>query len=93
MWWKWTLGIAGIYASVIMVACRLGDPWRDLCDLPRLIMGTLLLTAIGALIWRGERMDRISQQDYELYQRTKWFGNKQPLTWKERFLARIDGLE
>ncbi len=93
MWWKRTLGMVGIYASVIVVACLLGDPWSNRNDLPRLIMGALLLASIGAVMWRGERANRISQEDYELYQRGKWFGGKHTMTWKERFLARVDGLE
>ncbi len=93
MWWKWTLGMAGIYASVIVVACLMGDPWPNGSDLPRIIVGALLLAAIGAVMWRGERASRTSQEDYELYQRGKWFGGRQAMTRKERFLAWVDGLE
>jgi len=93
MWWKWTLGMVGAYASAIVVACLLGDPWPGKYDLPTLIVGAVLLAAIGALLWRGERVSRISQEDYDLYQRGKWCGGKQALTWNERFLARVDGLE
>ena len=85
--------MAGIYASIVVVGSLLGDPWPDRNDLPGLIMGATLLASIGALMWQGKRVDRISQEDYEKHLLEKWYGNKQARTWKERFLAKLDGLE
>jgi len=93
MWRKWTLGMAGICASLIAVGWVLGAPWPNRNDLPRIIISALLLVSNGALMWRVERINRLSQEDYELFQLGKRLGGKQPMTWKQRFLASVDGME
>jgi len=93
MWRKWTLGVAGICASLVAVGGVLGAPWPNRNDLPRIIIGALLLVSNGALMWRVERINRLSQEDYELFQLGKRFGGKHAMTWKQRFLGSVDGME
>jgi hypothetical protein len=93
MWWRWTLGIAGIFAFVIIAGYILGNPSLSKNSLPRITIGALLLASNGVILLRGERLKRTSQEEYELYQIGKLFGDKQAVTWKERLLATLDGPE
>ena len=85
--------MAGIYASIVMVGSLLGDSWPARGDLLALILVVTILALIGFLMWQGERVDRISREEHEVRQLEKWYGDKQATTWKERFLAWLDGLE
>ena len=93
MWRRRTLRVAGIFALVIIAGCLLGNPWVYINSLPRITIGALLLASNGAFLLRGERLKHISQEEYERYQRVKSFDGKQGMTWKERFLAMVEGLE
>jgi hypothetical protein len=93
MRWRWNLGIAGTFALVIIAGCLLGNHGLYINSLPRITVGALLLASNDAILLQGERLKRISQEEYERYQRGKSFGGKQGMTWKERFLAMVDGLE
>jgi hypothetical protein len=93
MWWRWTLGTAGIFALVIIVSWLLGNPWQYINSLPRITVSVLLLASNGAFLLRGERLKCTSQEEYERYQRGKSFVGKQGMTWREHFLAKVDGLE
>jgi len=88
-WWKWTLGMAGIYGGIMVV----GEPWLERSDLVAIILVSGIISLIGFLMWQSERVDRTSQEDHEVHQLEKWYGDKQPRTLKERFLAWLDGLE
>jgi hypothetical protein len=92
-WWKWSLGMTGIYASILVVGCLLGDPWGSKSDLPVMILVAAILASIGGLMYQAERVDRLSRDDSEVRQLEKWYGNEQARTWKARLQAWLDGLE
>jgi Tfp pilus assembly protein PilO len=85
--------MAGIYGGILAVGCLLGDSWPDRSDLPAIILFVALLVSIGAMMWQGDRVDRISREEHEVHHLEKWYGDKQARTLKERFLAWLDGLE
>ncbi len=90
---KWTLGIAGIFAAMIVIVCGLGDSWVSRIDADRFIVTAVLVALNGALIWRLERLNHLHQDDYNLFQSRKLFRRKLAPTWKQRLLVGVDWLE
>ena len=88
-----SLGIAGICVGIIGLSCGLGACWTGRDDTGRLIIGALLLALNGALVWRVALLIRISQEDYEQFQFGKRYRGSHSMTWKQRFLASISGLD